>query len=362
MNEEIRRREGVRAAVLIVAVTLLALGWPVGAPLYAMVYPGPDARTINEAITSASLDAKFESERVTQFQTATFRATVIYGTSSPNPDLPTVKIAWSNEAALTAQTKGTFDIRPTSDSRQFLDQGSRRPNGGYELTWTWDVTPLVTGKQTLIVRILPTVVVEGQVIPDLANINKPIGVTIEVHPVQHDFDEVVKAAAKMKTEVPTEMIVGKDYVVSATMSLAGHTDTVSADIDLHTSKDSAEVAIVETSAAPSTARMALAASGGEGIARKWTVTPNKPGQVALVFTATVKGQAATHPLEQKVPKTALARAAEPGPSFWDRVQQPVLYAAPFVALAAGIFGLLAAWKKRKAAGAADGTSGGDPAS
>ena len=106
-----------------------------GAPLRNL-YPGPDAHTVNEAITDASLDAKFESAPVTQYETATFRATVIYGTSSPNPDLPTVKVAWSNEAALAAQAEGTFDIGPTSASRQFLDAGTRRPNGGYELTWT----------------------------------------------------------------------------------------------------------------------------------------------------------------------------------------------------------------------------------
>ena len=38
------------------------------------------------------------------------------------------------------------------------------------------------------------------------------------------------------------------------MSLAGHADTVSADIDLGTSKDSAAVTIVEASAARAAAR------------------------------------------------------------------------------------------------------------
>lgn len=348
MYGKTRRGHGVRAAVVAVAVTLLAMAWTVGAPLYAKVYPGPDARTVNEAITDASLDAKFELSPITQFEKATFRATIIYGTSSPNPDLPTVKVAWSNEAALAAQAEGTFEIEPTSASRQFLDAGTRRPNGGYELTWTWDVTPLVPGKQTLTVSILPTVVVEGEVVPNLLNINKPIAVTVDVHPVQHDFDEVLTAAAAMKTAVPDEMIVGEKYDVSASMSLAGHADTVSADIALDTSEDSAAVTIVEASAAPAAARRVRAASGEDSIVRRWIVTSDKPGQVALVFTATVKGQAAAHGLERKVPKTVSARATEPGPSFWDTVQQPVLYLAPFVALAISILGLLAAWKKRKA--------------
>lgn len=348
MYGETRRGHGVHAAVVVAVVTLLAMAWPVGAPLYARVYPGPDARTVNEAITDASLDAKFESEPITQFETTTFRATIIYGTSSPNPDLPTVKVAWSNEAALAAQAEGTFEIKPTSASRQFLDAGTRRPSGGYQLTWTWDVTPLVAGKQTLTVSILPTVVVEGRVVSGLLNINRPIAVTIDVHPVQHDFDEVLKAAAAMKTDVPREMVVGEKYDVSASMSLAGHADTVSADIDLDTGGDSAAVTIVEASAAPAAQRMAPIASAEESIVRRWTVTSDKPGQVALVFTATVKGQAAAHGLERKVPKTVSARATERGPSFWDLLQQPVQYFAPFVALAIGILGLLAAWKKWKA--------------
>ncbi|SDP78326.1 hypothetical protein SAMN04487914_13919 [Arthrobacter sp. ok909] len=357
MYGEVRRGQRVRAAVVVVAVTLLALAWPVGAPLYAIVYPGPDAHTVNEAITDASLDAKFDSEPITQFETTTFRATIIYGTSSPNPDLPTVKVAWSNEAALAAQTEGTFDIEPTSASRQFLDAGTHRPNGGYELTWTWDVTPLVPGKQTLTVSILPTVVVEGKVVPGLLNINRPITVTVDVHPVQRDFDEVLKAAADMKTDLPDEMVVGKQYLVSASMSLAGHADTVSAEIHLDSAENSAAVTIVEVSAAPATAQMEPAAAGEESISRRWTVTSDKPGQVALIFTATVRGQAATHRLERKVPIAASARATEPGPSFWDRVQQPVQYVAPFVALAISILGLWAAWKKRKAGEDAADSSG-----
>jgi hypothetical protein len=223
------------------------------------------------------------------------------------------------------------------------------------------VTPLVAGKQNLSVSILPTVVVEGKVVPGLLNINRPITVTVDVHPVQHDFDEVLTAAAAMKTDVPDEMVVGKQYLVTASMSMAGHADTVSADIHLDPAENSAGVTIVEVSAAPAAARMVPVASAEEGIVRRWTVTSDKPGQVALVFTATVRGQAATHHLERKVPIAVSARATEPGPSFWDIIQQPVQYVAPFVALAIGILGLWAAWKKRKA-GEDAAESSGDPAS
>ncbi|WP_461189965.1 hypothetical protein [Arthrobacter sp. Z4-13] len=367
MYGEARRGHGVGAAFVVAVVTLMALAWPVGAPLYAQVYPGADASTIEEAITNANLDASFASEPITQFETATFRATLIYGTTSPNPDLPTVKIAWSNEAALAAQAEGIFDIKPTSASRQFLDAGTRRPNGGYELTWTWDVTPLVAGNQTLTVSILPMVVVEGEVVPDLLDINKPIPVTVDVHPVQYDFEQVLTAAADMKTQVPGEVIVGEEFEVSASMSLAGHANTVSADIDLERSEHSAAVTIVEEPISLAASRMVLVASSEDDIVRKWTVTSDEPGQVALVATATVRGQAAAHGLERKVPKTLSARATERGPSVWDILQRPVDYIASFVALALAVLGLWAAWKKLKSAGVdsddhhATGSSG-DPTS
>ncbi|MDQ4502355.1 hypothetical protein [Sinomonas sp. ASV322] len=348
MNGESRRVTGIRAAAVVAAVTMLALAWPIGSPLYAQVYPGPDARTVKDAITDAGLDARFDSEPITQFETATFRATVIYATSSPN--LPTVKVAWSNEATLAAQTEGTFDIKPTSASRQFLDAGTHRPSGGYALTWTWDVTPLVAGAQTLILKILPTVVVEGQVVPGLLNINKPIPVTVDVNPVQHDFDEVLAAAAAMKTDVPEEMIVGQKYDVGASMSLAGHAETVNADIGLAAGEHSSAVRIVEASPTPTAVRSSTA-SVQQSITRRWIVISDAPGQVDLVFTATVEGQAAAQHLKQTVPKMASARATEPPPpppSFWDILQVPVKYVAPFVGLAVGVLALVAGWKKLKA--------------
>lgn len=367
MNGDVRRGHRTRAAVVVAAVTMLALGFPAASPLYAEVYPGPNADTVEEALTDANLESGFDSPAVTQFETATFRATIIYGTAA-NPDLPTVKIAWSNEAVLGAQDEGTFDIEPTSSSRLFLDGGTRRPAGGFELTWTWDVTPLVAGEQTLILSIRPTVVVEGTPIPDLANINEPIAVTVDVHPVKHDFDEVLSAAAAMETDVPDEMIVGEEYDVSASMSMAGHADTVSADIELTQAEGSAAVTIVEAAAeARPAAHILPAASADENLVRQWTVTSDEPGQVALVFTATVQGQVAEHGLEQAVPVQVSARATEPGPTFWEVLQRPVQYLAPFVALAIGVLGLWAAWKKRKAGQAESDAersagSSGDPAS
>ena len=371
MYGDSHKPRAVRAAVVVAIATLFALAVPGGSPLYAQIYPGPDAGSINEALGTAGLDlgGGFTSTDITQFETTSYSATIVYGTAAPG--LPTVKIAWSNEARLAEQDQDTFEITPTSDSRRFLDSGTRRSDGGYELTWTWDVTPLVAGKQTLVLSILPTVVVEGQTIPDLANINKPIPVEVDVHPIKRDFDDVLTAAESMDLDVPDEMTVGEEHDVGASMSLAGHSDTVGADIELSKGEGSAAVTITKaTAAARPTAHVASAASAASAddtIVRQWTVIPDEPGQVSLVFTATVEGQAEAHGLQQEVLKEESARATQPGPSFWELLQQPVLYIAPFVALAIGVLGLLAAWKKRKAqesvAGDQDGDSSqGDPAS
>jgi len=208
------------------------------------------------------------------------------------------------------------------------------------------VSPLVAGEQKLIISIIPTVVVKGAVIPEFANINDTIEVTVDVHPVQHDFNEVLAAAQSMETDVPDKMTVGEEYDVSATFPLLGHGDTVSADIELAKSEDSADVTILELSAAPAAANL-VAASDTDSVVRRWTVIADEPGQVALVFTATVQGQAASQNLQQDVPVQASARATERGPSPLEVIQQPVQYLAPFVALALGLLALWAAWKKRK---------------
>ena len=361
MYEETPTKHNARTAVLVAAVTLLALAVPVGAPLYAAVYAGPDPKTLAEALSEASLDAGFDSPVVTQFETTTFSATVIYDTLL-DPDLPTVQVAWSNRAVLTAAAEAAFTIVPTSADRQFLDAGAIRPEGGYSLTWTWDVTPLVPGEQTLTVSILPAVVIEGDEVDEAGDINQPIPVTVDVHPVVPDFEDVLTAAQSMETEMPDEMFVGEQYDISASMWLAGHSDTVTADIQLTQAEGSAAVRIVQASAAigpaaPSAAPSAairtaalLAATAPDDLfVKKWRVIVDEPGQVALVFTATVHGQAGIQELQQAVPISASAPARQ-RPTFWETVQRPVLYISPFIAAAAGLLGLWAAWKKRNPEG------------
>lgn len=350
MNGETGLGGSARAAVVVAVATLVALALPAVSPLYAQVYPGPDADTIDGALTEANLDTGFAPKQLTQFEKARFSATLIYGTAK-DPALPTVKVAWSNKAGLAAQDEDAFVIVPITRSRQFLDEGSRRPGGGYELTWSWEVTPLVAGEQTLFLSIVPTVVVEGKTIPDLVDINDPIAVAVDVNPVKRDFDEVVMAAAAMESDLPEEMTVGEEYDVSAVMSMAGHADTVTADITLTPAQTSADVSIAETSAAPQTAtNVALAGPApGDRLVRRWRVIPDETGQVDLVFTANVAGRAAEQNLEQDVPILSSSRAVEPGASVWEILKKPILYITPFVALLAMLFGLWTAWSKRHTA-------------
>lgn len=359
MAGEQRSGGAARAAALVAAVTMLGLALPAAAPLYAQVYPGPDEKDLSRALTTANLETGFTPETVTQFEQVQFTATIIYGTA-PTPSLPTVKVAYNNEALLAAQDDDTFLIEPTSRSRQYLDEGARRPGGGYQLSWTWDVTPLVSGDQSLVLRVVPNATVNGKAVRG-TDINEPIPVEVDVNPAARDFGDVVVAAGDMETDLPDEMTVGDEYDVSAAMSMAGHEDSVSAAITLSQGEDSADVTISPASAAPVTAMgLAPAAAPGDRLEQRWTVIPDEAGQVDLVFTAAVAGRAAEQELEQDVQVRASARAVEPGASFWDLLQKPVLYLTPFVGLALALITLRSSLAKRRAAAPAEGASAGGP--
>lgn len=348
------------AVAVIVGATLFALALPGGSPLYADVYPGPDPKTFEEAVDKANIEYGFDAPTLTQFKTATFNASIIYGIEA-NPSLPTVQVAYSNEAVLAADNPDAFDIQATSPSRQLLDSGTVRPEGGYAINWTWEVTPRLAGEQSLTLKIIPSVYVEGEERENYADINRPIEVTVDIHPVKQDLDEVQSAAAEMETDVPDEMIVGVPYPISASMSMANHADTVSADITLAAGEGSTAVTIVEATAAARPAALLISAgSDDERVVRQWTLTPDKPGQVLLEFIATLHGIAEAEPLEGAVSVAVSARATAPPPSFWDRIQQPFLYATPFLGAAVAVLTILTlwvAWKRRKDGARKDGAKG-----
>ena len=78
-------------------------------------------------------------------------------------------------------TAGGVRHRADLPSRQFLELGTPRPGGGFELTWTWDVTPLLPGEQTVVLGIIPTVEVKGKHYEG-TDVNQPIEVTVDVNP------------------------------------------------------------------------------------------------------------------------------------------------------------------------------------
>jgi hypothetical protein len=61
----------------------------------------------------------------------------------------------------------------------------------------------------------------------------------------------------------------------------------------------------------------------------------------------LSAQAGDQPLNDQVVLHRSVSAEPAPPSLWDRLQTPVTWLAPFVALAGGLLGLRAAWRKRR---------------
>jgi hypothetical protein len=87
-------------------------------------------------------------------------------------------------------------------------------------------------------------------------------------------------------------------------------------------------------------------SGQVSLERDWTVTPEQPGPVNLVFAVNVSTTAGDRELSKAVFVHRSVRADPKPPSLWSRLQAPVLWITPFVALIAAILGVRAIWWKR----------------
>ncbi len=321
MNQRERGRPPRRQIFVVIAATLLALAVPTAAPLYADVYPSPNAETFAEALGKANLHFGFNANTITQYEPAVFSAAITYGTSI-DPALPVIKVGQSNEATLTSSDADAFRIVPTSSSRQDLDSsGTLLPNGGFQIIWTWDVTPLKPGQQNLTLSIIPTVVVKGQVLPStVESRNEPYSVTVQVNPAKRAFDDVVTAASSLQTHVPEQMTVGNQYDVSASLPLTGHVGTVQAGISLSTRSGSARVTIREaSSSAGPQVRRASTNAPATRVTRRWTIVPDELGPILLVFTVAVDGKAGTQTLHQEVAANVSSRSVKPPPTFWETV-------------------------------------------
>lgn len=343
MNGESTHARWWRTGLIVAGATALAIALPTAAmPLYLAAYPDLDVDTFAEALIPADIDAGFGAAEVTQFETLPFHATLIYDAPVDDPELFTIQVAQSNAAALTAESPDAFAITPTSPSVMFLNAGTARPEGGFALTWTWDVTPLIAGEQKLNVQIIPQAFVNG-VRQELSDVNAPVAVTVQVHPAQVDFEEVVSSVAAMETDVPDDMTVGREHDVSATLSMAGNGDTVSADIGLTAAEDSVRVTILPAEAV---ARAAAGTADDDVVERHWTVIPEEAGPVSLVFTVHVGGTAGSQELSRDVPRTIAARAEDPPEPVWEVIRGPVTVLGAIIAVITGAIGLWAMLRNR----------------
>lgn len=336
MHGESARRRSWKAGIVVACATLVALLLPTSAmSLNQSAYPGFDATTLDDALTTAKLDAGFAKLPVTQGELVTFRATLIYG-GGGEPGLPIFTIAQTNTVTLTPENPDAFRISPSSSDTLDLNAGTVRADGGYELTWTWDVLPLATGPQKLFIHIVPVAYVNGvqQVLKDR---NDPYDVEIRVHPAQLEFEEVVEAAEVMEISVPDDMTVGQEYRVSASIPMPDAEVTV--DIDLAEGEGSVQLSILEVDAPAALA--SLTSGVDEAITRYWDVTPNEPGEVALVFTVHLNGEAGAQKLETAVEHTESARADAAPPSFWDAMGTPVVVIGGILTAAAAAVGIWA---------------------
>lgn len=328
--------------LLAVSAAVLAASW--GAMLPAttdamadLVYPGPDARLWGEATAKANIETSVAPQRPTQYQEAQVTAVLVYG-AEPTQDLPVVKIAFSNVVTLSA-AEDEFHIRPTSNDRMELDQGTRRPGGGYELRWTWQVTPLKSGSLSLELRIQPRVVINGRADDSAQDVNRPVPIDVEVNPVQSAFDDVVAEAEDLEiTGADDDLTVGRATRVSAELPLSGPGEAIDADLRLVEADGSGPVDI---DAAPPD-------RSGSTVAGSWLVTAQESGTVDLQLRTVVRADAGGYPLERVIVHDLRSTAS---PSFFSRLWvQLTLTISVVVAAMGGALGLISKGREAFPAG------------
>ena len=327
--------------IFVITITTLGAGAPVARDLYAVAYPGlgsnvvSSGKSFQKALAKAKLRMRFNTKTLTENEPSTFTATIIYGVK-PSRGGTTIKVGYENDATLTPKSKEDFDITPLTARRQFLDEGHKRPGGGYELDWSWKVTPRAAGSLSLSLEIQPVLILKGSNRKDLETRNRPISVRVRVNPAATALSEVIQSAENLQTKYPRKMVVNEVAEWSATLSLNGHADTVNAKVDLVQEPGSADAEI--TKRPPTRA--------GDLLVARWAVKPIEKGTVKLKFAVDASADSGDRTIQDEAVVPALAIASVP-PSFWELVQAPVLWLTPFVGLAAGILGLRAALGVRR---------------
>lgn len=325
----------------VIALTTLGAATPVARGLYEVAYPGPGSNVVTpgesleRALTKAQLTTSFNTKTLIQDVPAIFTATIVYGAKPPS-GAPTIRVAYANDATLAPLQKDQFEITPQTDSRQNLDEGHLRPAGGYELDWRWQVTPRASGSLSLRLEIQPVLVVIGSNRTDLETRNKPIAVTVKVNPAAAALDEVKRSAQNLEIGHPTDMVVGEEADWTATLDLKGHADVVKAQVNL----------IQAAGSAPTTISLSESRLTGDRLVSRWAVTPTDRGPVKLAFAVDLSARAGDKTIRDAT-EVPLAVIAHVEPSFWERVQAPVLWLTPLVALLGGVLGLRAALRTRR---------------
>jgi hypothetical protein len=328
------RGQAVSLAV-IVAMTLLAAATPAGGQLYEQVYPPPPprgsnivdpndlVRSFDKAMREADLTYSFDRQLV-ENETARFSATVALRPQGVRPRNP-IQVAYENDATLTADCKPRceFDIHPNRKIR-------KRFANTRKLTWEWRVVPRQTGSLKLTLEIQPVLILLNSSRDDLSQINEEVVVKVQVHPNRLVYDRILDAASEIQRSLPAKFTVGKKGEVSATLPLFDGHEGVRADIGLTSGGKSIRTSIVPV----------LKTRDKSSLMRRWTVTPEEQGPVELVFTVKVASVVGDMNLSKEVPVVETRRAE---PSLWSRLQAPVLWITPFVALLGAILGLRGHW-------------------
>jgi hypothetical protein len=329
------------ASGLVIIATLVAMATPATGALYERIYPADTpvleaGDTIEKAVTKASLKTGWDHEPLTQDVASRFTATIFYDTRAPLPGLPVINVAYANDATL-KPSSGKFDIVPVTDSRRYLNEGTRRPGGGFRLSWAWDVVPRSVGRLVLILQIQPLVLVRGTSARDLELRNKPIPIRVAVNPNRDALDRVFAAAQTLRITAPSEMRVGRSEEIEADLPMRGRGRLVHAEVALDRAESSAAATIEEAEVLRTADETRV----------RWRVTPDEIGPVDLLFTVALSTSSGDAPVMKTVSLHRSLRAKPAPPSIWSRLQAPALFLAPFVALAPLVAFIVKRWSARR---------------
>jgi len=333
--------------LVVMFTTLFAAATPAVADLYRLVYPTPPppqpgsnyVDNIGEAYRQAMKTAKvsygFDGRppALVENTAATFSATVSIVPLVNIPPSSQIQVAYENEASLKSncQPKCQFDIDPSTSVRKSFQ-------GTNQITWQWTVTPRALGSHRLILEIQPILYVSGSSRNDFNKINQPISVAVKVHPHHAAYLAVVADAQQLQPKVPNHFTVGEKSKVTATLPLDGHGQLVQTDIRLSTDSGSVPATVEQVQRKSSTPT---------SVEREWEVTPDQSGPVNLAFDVEAQTQSGDQPLSETVRIRRSIQANDPPPSLWSRLQAPVLWATPFLALAATALTIWTMMRRRK---------------